>query len=541
MTAAADAGPARRAVRRFVLATSVPPLLHAYRGVYGAVTWLAVRIFRRYPAVRAVYLTRGSAKGEILPLVSDVDFLVIHEGLTARDRAELMKAYDGLSRATRLLDSHIQLLDDAWFRRQIELDDHFRLRFAEGRATWKLVHGRDYVRQLPAPDRDALDPGLLAETKVWWGLFAWRLFGPRRHSAETVTRNNVCYKAVSECMKAMDGITRRRLTFSRADALRAARDALAPSGRALVERLEALQARRFRPRDPRIIEDTTAFLLERLDRFYGELEAHPLARRATEAPVRVDAPAGEEPFGPAAVDDARRLVGSIEREWGGALMGAHLVTGVHFSPDELVLLLAADPSRPPSLELMQRAFALHQAHAPTARHRIRLFLLLAAAAFQLDPDDLEKSWQSILWRPGNPDAFALAAMPERCLLGTPLAASAPPAWTVLIRDFLAAEEVAFAHLLADPAVYKLGNRDFLRVFWKTAQIVAINRAAAPGGEIVYPLTPRAVARALAAQATPLPRALEPLLAAMESAGAGAEPDLAELVPGAIGYLGEIRT
>jgi predicted nucleotidyltransferase len=81
----------KRLVRSAVFATSFPPFLAAYRGAYGIVARLAVGLFRRYDAVKAIYLCRGSARGAIVPLVSDIDFVLIVEGLDARARADLLE------------------------------------------------------------------------------------------------------------------------------------------------------------------------------------------------------------------------------------------------------------------------------------------------------------------------------------------------------------------------------------------------------------------------------------------------------------------
>ena len=538
MSASISVGPARRLVRRLVLATSVPPMLQAYRGAYKVATRLAVRLFRRYPAIRAVYLTRGSAKGEVLPLVSDIDFLLIHEGLSGADRAELHRAYRRLARVTRLFDAHLRIVDEATLRRDVRVNDHFRFRFAEGKATWRLLYGRDYVRELPTPDAETLDAGLLAEIKVWWSLFGWRFLETRKYSTETVTRNNVCYKAVGEVLKAIQGLSGRRLTFDRTEALQAARESLEPTGQALVERLQAHRRRRFRTDDRTIVEDTTAFLLTHLDRFYGEAQGHPVTCDSGCPDVAFDAPLAEEPC-PEALESVRRLARSIRQQWGGSLLGAHLVSSVHFNVDELLLLLVGDPERPPSLALLQAAVREQQAQEPLVRRRLRIFVRLANAAFQLDAQDLEQSWQSILWQPSNPDAFALSGAPDRCLEGAPRVSASRPTWGPLVSRFLIEEEMLFGELLYDPAMYKLGSLDFLRGFWKVAQLVAVKRSVVRG-RVVVPLTVPAIQRALTRQGIELPVALRPLAAAYGAVLRGADSEIAELVPGAIGYLKEIR-
>ena len=538
MSTAASAGTTRRLVRRLVLATSVPPMLQAYRGAYRVATRWAVRLFRKYPAIRAVYLTRGSAKGEVLPLVSDIDFLLIHEGLTSADRAELTRAYGRLARVTHLFDAHLRIVDEATLRRDVRVNDHFRYRFTEGKATWKLLYGRDYVGELPTPDTDTLDAGLLAEIKVWWSLFGWRFLETRKYSTETVTRNNVCYKAVAEVLKAIRRLSGDALSFDRAGALEAAKPSLDSVGQALVGRLQAHRRRGFRVDDPTIVEDTTAFLLARLDRFYAEAENHPVAGDSTSPPVTFDAPLVEEPCAEV-LQAARELTEAIRQLWGPAFKGAHLVASVHFNVAELLLLIVGDTAQPPSLELLRAAVREHQARSPALRRRLRIFLRLANAAFQLDAQDIEQSWQSILWSPANPDAFALMAASDRCLEGAPIEPASQARWGPLVSRFLIEEEMLFGELLQDRAVYKLNSLDFLRVFWKVAQLVVINRSAARGA-VVVPLTVPAIRRALAREGIELSPALASLHAAYDAVVGGTEPEIAELIPGAIAYLKEIR-
>ena len=132
-----------------MLATSFPPLLQIYRLAYVVVGRLAIRLFRRYDAVKAIYLRRGGARGEILPLVSDIDFALIGDKLGDADREELFDDYNALVRRTTLLDKSLELYEEDEFFDAYRVNDYARYRFAEGKKTWKLLYGRDYVAELP--------------------------------------------------------------------------------------------------------------------------------------------------------------------------------------------------------------------------------------------------------------------------------------------------------------------------------------------------------------------------------------------------------
>ena len=101
------------------------------------------------------------------------------------------------------------------------------------------------------------------------------------------------------------------------------------------------------------------------------------------------------------------------------------------------------------------------------------------------------------------------------------------------------EKTLFYELLEDPAVYKLNTLDFARIFWKTAQLVVMNRSAARE-EIVHPLTPAAIARALADEGVPLPENLMKLADDYRRELAGEPRDVADSIPAALRYLREIN-
>ena len=65
---------------------------------------MALRIFMKYPAIKAAYLTPGGAKEKILTLGSDLDFAVIVDMMKEEDKKVLCRAYKKLARVTTILD-----------------------------------------------------------------------------------------------------------------------------------------------------------------------------------------------------------------------------------------------------------------------------------------------------------------------------------------------------------------------------------------------------------------------------------------------------
>jgi hypothetical protein len=532
---------ARLLLRRLVLATSVPPLLGVYRAAYGAAVRLALRRFRRIPGLRAVYLTRGGAARAALPLLSDLDFAVVVRGLEPAARRELLASYARLAGATSLLDRTLGVFDEGELRRLHGTNDYFAYRFTEGKRTWRLLHGDDVLRELPDLPEDAVQAGYRAELPVWWANFCWRLLHDRRYAGEAATRRYTCFKALAEVLKIERALDGRGLVTRREEALELALPDLEGDDRRLAEGLLLLARRRFRGRAPDPVEETKGLLLRRLDAIHARLDGHPLGRPV--APLaEVDAPGREAAW---TARDAAHVEALLEcaRRWSG-YRGAALVPAVWFNLDERLLLLGVEPGLLPSASELTALWRVHRSGDARAAGRVRPFLLLPNAGFQLDPEDLTKSWQSIVSRAASPDVFTLLGRPECVLEGDPAPAAEGggarrPGWTPLLERFLREEADLFHDLLRDPAVYKLADLDALRVVWKTAQLVVANRSAA-AGEARVPLTAPAVARAMRRLELPAAVWAEPLAEAYRRALEAGDGDAGELVPSALRWLREAR-
>ena len=522
-------------IRRCVLATLFLPFLQIYRAWYTVVIRLAVRLFRKYPAITAVYLRRGSAKGEIIPLVSDIDFAVITQSMSDDDTQELSWRYQRLAQITTLLDQSLEVYDEEMFTKLYETDYFFQYRFMEGKTTWKLLYGKDYLTQIPSLSIEQLYGGFYTEMKTWWLLFAWRFFQDKKYNQETVTQNNLCYKAVSEILKMNLGLNHHILTFDRQEALRLSKAALSHLDQEFLEKLETIARKQFRIADTGILDDTNAFLLRYLNRFYQQFCTHPLARSLRHMHYYVDCPP-EEWFW---TDDERqyvaKLVAYVKERWPRTCQGAYVAWSIYFNMDELLFFIAIDPQRLPSVQEIAELMRWHRREPFQQQFRITLYLLLPNAALQLNPVALDKSWQAIVCPPSNPEIFALLNRSACTLYGERYPRTTSAAWTPLVEHFLREEQRLFYELLENPAVYKLNNLDFLRIFWKTLQLVVINRSIQKG-EICYPLTLPAVTRALAAAGVLLPAPLLCLEKAYRNECKGHTTDIAGLIPLAMQFL-----
>ncbi len=501
---------------------------------------MALRIFKKYPEIKSVYLRRGGAKGEILPLVSDIDFAVIGEQMDEEDKRELYQDYDRLARATTLLDQTLELYNEETFYNHYKTNDYFQYRFMEGKDTWKLLYGKDYLAELPALPVEKMYGGFYTEIKVWWSLFAWRLFQARKYNEEALTRNNICYKTVSEILKMNLALNHGILVFDRREALRRSKPQFNGKERVLLDKLENTAQKRFRINDEGILNETKDFIINYLNRFYGEFQNHPCARSLKNITQVVDCPKDEWLLDEK--DHARimNIVCFIKERWSHTYRGAYLIPSAYFNMDEFLLMIEVNPKQLPTVQELTELNLFRWKAEPALKSRTKLFLLLPNAAFQIDPDDFKKSWQSILCPPCNPDLFELLGRSEFILDGGSYQPATGSVWTPLVEHFFWEEKMLFYELLENPSIYKLNSLDFLRIFWKTVQLVLMNRSV-KSDEILYPLTLPAIERALANKGIPLPDQLKNLTNAYRNELEGKTIDIASLMQPAIRYLKEINS
>jgi hypothetical protein len=95
----------------------------------------------------------------------------------------------------------------------------------------------------------------------------------------------------------------------------------------------------------------------------------------------------------------------------------------------------------------------------------------------------------------NPEVFELLGRSEAKLDAGSFHYAVNSTWTPLVEHFFCEEKMLFYELLDKPEIYKVNNLDFLRIFWKTAQLVVMNHSSKKD-EIVYPLTLPAIEKLL---------------------------------------------
>jgi predicted nucleotidyltransferase len=501
---------------------------------------LAVFLFRKYPAVKAIYLCRGWAKGEEFPGVSDIDFLVILkcEEWSNEDQEELIRSYNKLARITILLDKNLEVYNENTFYKKYETNHYCQYRFTEGKETWQLLYGKDYVENLPSLPLEKLYGGLIAEIKVWWALFTRCFLQCSKSKQDAVTRNTICHKVISEILKMNLAMNFGILTFLRSEALKLSRQHLRIEDIGFVGKLERIAKERFINSDEHILEETKNFLIPYLDRSYEQFGTHPFLNPLRDIRLKVDSPKDEYINTKTERTHIEHVIDHVKRGWPNSYRGAYLVPSVFFNVDDLLLMIEVDPEQLPTVRQLSALYFLHRDAQIQIRHRIRLFILLPNTAFQIDSEDPRQSWQSILYPPCNPDVFELLGRPAFAIDEGGYHPITRPFWSPLIEHFLWEEKILLNDVLKNPSIYKLNSLDFLRIFWKTAQIFLMNRLLQEE-TILCPLTVPAIERGLREEGIPLPFHLQNLMDAYQIELTGRASTITDLIPVAIDYLREI--
>jgi predicted nucleotidyltransferase len=195
------------------VATSIGPVKNVYRLVYEVTLRLVQRALAGVPGIRAVYLRRGGAKGEIVPGVSDLDLAVITEG----DPALPGRAYQRWAKRIPFLEQELEVYTPVSLERLVQHPAH-RYRWSEAKATWKLLWGTDSLGLIPDWSPELLHSSLYREVKIWFTLFSRYLILDQTLVGDRVFCNSFCFKFLLELRKLELAWFEDRILFSRQEA-----------------------------------------------------------------------------------------------------------------------------------------------------------------------------------------------------------------------------------------------------------------------------------------------------------------------------------
>ena len=528
-------------IRKLVLATAFPPFLQVYRAYYALVIQIVIRLFKKYPSIHAVYLRRGGGKGEIVPLLSDIDLAVFVEGMAKKEKKSLDSVYKRLLKITKVLDTFLEVYDETNFYRVYEFPKQYR--FLEAKATWKRLYGKDYIANIAPISVRETYTSLFSEIKLWWAIFGWRLFQDRKYNDETVTQNNVCYKTVSEILK-MDLVLKGgKLTFSRDKAMKMAKPLLNANEKLFVERLEKICRNRFLTKDKDIVDETKDFLLKYLYRTFEPSCFHSFEWSPRIPKTRVECSENDIFWTSHEQHHVKRLVRFLKENWLSTYQGAYIVPCANFYLNELLLTILVDVEHLPTKKELRELCQFHSKMPIELSSRIHPYLLFTHISFQIDTnygdtDYIYKPLNSILTPFSSPDVFELLRRNPFRIDGKTYKPINSNVWMQLVKNTHFTQKKIFLKILDGSLKSEWNTFKFLRIFWKTAQLIIIC-SSLKKKRLFFPLTLASIIRALTEEGLFLPHRLEILAEIYPEEVKGKNINISNLVQESIAFLREI--
>ena len=485
----------RAALQKAVLASSVGPIRILYEYLYRVIAVLTARTLGRDSAVQAVYLRRGCAKGEIVPGVSDIDLAAIVTPYSRDAVRRILAVYDRFKRVWPILDETIDIYDESSFHRNVDRMAH-RYRLAEGKETWKLLYGDDFLGDIPSLTIADMAGSIYRELQYWWALYSWQLLASHEARREPFRRNAISYKTVSELLKVRLALIGGELEFSRSRALKKARTGADEATGQLLGRLESVARGRFLKRDEALVDEMGGFALNSVDNVHRELRSSPYFYSSHQAGFRVECyrrhwywPSTREKY-------VEGLVDRVESRWSGSLRGAYIGKSFQLDINDFAFLLDIEGPRPTVTDLADlREFHLSSGDPDVLR--IHIYLLLESCAVQIDSTPQRGQAQAIgsgvLSPLTSPDLYVLMTQKEYLFAGEVRSELPLTGWTPHLAELAREFRLLQCEKLADhPAVLAHG---IFSIFMRALQVMLLESSARQG-EALYALTPDSIKEAL---------------------------------------------
>lgn len=461
-------------LRRIIYRCTIfPPFRVAMRAFYRGAAKITAKALQRDPAVVAVYLRRGCAKGEDMPGISDVDLgAVIRGDLATHQR--LKKLYFRYRRWMPVLENGIELHQEARITATHQHCQGSRFRYEEGKTGFVRLTGPPIFEKLP-PLNPAFWPDTVRnESNIWWGIFTERFLNGSEGPFDPLLDAAHCVKTIGESLRTRCALETGTLPRTRREALAWAVDARGTDHELASLALDMLDHRFRGVVIPDFWEQTALFLLNHAAWLHETLE-----KRGPEANVR-QLPQSVE-------DDPRERVSPV------TLPGTTTFRSVLYpvGTSAIVLALSEWSSLAEMRKWVREARSVVGPNVPLFFRRGNLF-------FRVGESTILSRGQTVLHPLVNPEVFT-PEFPMKAARWTEYQEAAYVNWRKQ-RSWLN-EQVQMMTASSVPL-----RREWLA---KAVQLEAI-RLAAERGEVVYPLTLPAVARAADREGIALPVALRPL-------------------------------
>lgn len=264
-------------IQKLIVILSFPPLTYLFQKIYSLSITVAVRLLKRRAGVAAIYLRRGVAKKEIVYGLSDIDLLVITDDQNEQQpqnwaKGEVMSAYNRLRHFIPLFgeaDRELGVYSISEFFQLYADNDSFKYRFNEGKYTWKLLFGKDLVKDLPElPDKELYLPAT-EELRIWWPLLNTE-FGSECVYPQ-FQRKYLWYKAISEASKVYLFICHGERVHDREVALAKVREYLTYEQNCYIDKIQCY-LKNLTSKEDLILDDLMGLFIELSAKAFDEME-----------------------------------------------------------------------------------------------------------------------------------------------------------------------------------------------------------------------------------------------------------------------------
>jgi hypothetical protein len=191
----------KKTLQRFALRTQFPPFIWLYKELYEAVVCLCTYFFKRINGTRSFYLRRGLAANRPVYGLSDIDLLVVVDGIKYPDAAsQASHHYELLRRFFPMLaENELGIYNTGQLQNLYKYSPFYRHRLDQGKREWKRLFGKDIFAEL-IPESDLEDDAAKQELAAAWNYLSLELLpGDNRPD---YLRKYTAYKWLAETAKA---------------------------------------------------------------------------------------------------------------------------------------------------------------------------------------------------------------------------------------------------------------------------------------------------------------------------------------------------
>lgn len=470
----------RNFFQMIIIKTSFPPLSFLYKILYLiAVRWAAL-VLGSVNGVEAIYLRRGLSRNEIVYGLSDIDLsVIVSDGKKVEItlvKEKISSVYDKLSHFIPLFgqaNREFGLYSTSEFFRLYADYPFFKHRVNEGKKTWKLLFGRDIVKDLPEIEESELYFLATKELEAWWRLV--NIEFSSGYALPQFERKYLWYKAIAEASKVYLLVCRGKKVYRREAALSEVGKCLNQEQNQCIEQVRHY-VKTLTSKDDFLVDDMMKLFMELTGHIYSETE-----RKTHKRAIRKRAILTSLHYNDLIIDKEishklEEIEGYIKRELAAHLDYVALLPQIYFGInvvrnfdiDSLYLVLA--PKEFISVEklrgldsLLGKVHSLQELE-PLIKHKNVFFSLRTKTKF------------NCVWTAGESPLFCslvnhfLLDKIKKSEKRKTFVSALPPDFEDCIRKRVARID----EIISNPDVYKMKTLGFLRFFWGATRTKLLN-------------------------------------------------------------------